>query len=197
MEIDGLIFDCDGTLADTMGAHYLAWTAVLTRRGLPFSEERFFALAGMPPARIVALLVAETRRNADVDIEKICAERDLTYLENLDRIGPVAPVLALAERHRGVIPMAVASGSVRSTVDRTLDVLGIRDWFTAIVTSENTVRHKPDPDVFLEAARRMGVEPQRCRVYEDADLGLEAARRAGMDAVDVRHLYKPRWYGAS
>jgi HAD superfamily hydrolase (TIGR01509 family) len=74
-------------------------------------------------------------------------------------------------------------------VERTLRQIGLLDWFPVIVTAEDTLRHKPEPDVFLEAARRLGVDAGSCAVYEDTDLGLEAARRAGMLGIDVRPLY--------
>ena len=85
--------------------------------------------------------------------------------------------------------MAVASGSVRESVERQLKTLGIRSWFDAVVTAEDTKRHKPHPDVFLEAARQLDISPHLCRVYEDSDLGIEAAKRAEMAWVDVRPLY--------
>jgi HAD superfamily hydrolase (TIGR01509 family) len=84
--------------------------------------------------------------------------------------------------------MAVASGGQRRMVEKTLSQIGVLDWFPVVVTAEDTRRHKPEPDVFLEAARRLGVEPATCTVYEDTDLGLEAARRAGMRSVDVRRM---------
>jgi HAD superfamily hydrolase (TIGR01549 family) len=101
-------------------------------------------------------------------------------------------VVEIARRHRSEGPLAVASGGVRRLVEPTLAQLGIADWFAAVVSAEDTARHKPEPDVFLEAARRIGVAPEDCTVYEDTDTGLEAARRAGMRGVDVRPLYLPR-----
>jgi HAD superfamily hydrolase (TIGR01509 family) len=86
--------------------------------------------------------------------------------------------------------LAIASGGSRSLVDRTLGIIGIGDWFRVVLTSEDTKRHKPEPDVFLEAARRLGAVPNDCTVYEDTDIGLEAARRANMRSVDVRPIYK-------
>jgi HAD superfamily hydrolase (TIGR01509 family) len=105
-------------------------------------------------------------------------------------VQPIQTVIELARSHRSEGPLAIASGSVRRLVTRTLEALGIADWFAAIVAAEDTVRHKPEPDVFLEAARRIGADPAHCIVYEDTDIGLEAARRAGMTAVDVRPLVK-------
>jgi len=101
---------------------------------------------------------------------------------------PIEKVVAVAREARGTRPMAVASGGYRRVVERTLRHIGILDWFGVLVAAEDTSRHKPEPDVFLEAARRLGVAPGACTVYEDTDLGIEAARRAGMRWVDVRVL---------
>jgi len=182
------IFDLDGTLADTMPAHFVAWTKVAARRGFTFPEARFYALGGVPTAKIAALLIAEA--GLAHDPAEVALEKEQTYYDGLGDGGirPIEPVLALARSHRAEGPLAVASGSVRRLVTRTLDSLKIADWFSAVVAAEDTVRHKPEPDVFLEAARRIQARPADCLVYEDTDIGLEAARRAGMHGVDVRPL---------
>jgi HAD superfamily hydrolase (TIGR01509 family) len=185
------IFDLDGTLVDTMPSHYRAWTAVAARHGFEFPEVRFYGLGGVPTAKIAALLIAEA--GLDLDPLLVAREKEQLYYDGLGdegRIRPIEVVVELARRHRGEGPLAVASGSVRRLVTRTLAALGITDWFAAVVTAEDTERHKPEPDVFLEAARRMDAEPGRCTVYEDTDIGLEAARRAGMIPVDVRPLIR-------
>lgn len=181
----GLIFDCDGTLANTMPAHYRAWTALLGRFGIPFPEPRFYAMGGMPTASIIRILAGEVGV-AVPDVDAMVHEKEQTFLTLLEAVVPVEPVVSIASAHRGKLPIAVASGGYRDTITRTLDRLAIRDWFDAIVTAEDTARHKPDPDVFLEAAKRLGVESATCVVFEDTDIGLEAARRAGMLGVDVR-----------
>lgn len=186
----GLIFDCDGTLADTMPAHYRAWAATLQRHGIHFSERRFYELGGMPSHRIAALLAGE--QGVAADAERVAHEKEAAFLEFVDAVQPVAAVVEVARRHRGALPLAVASGGFRPVISQILTRLGILDWFDAIVTAEDTARHKPEPDVFLEAARRLGVPPIACVVYEDTDLGLEAARRAGMRGVDVRPMYANR-----
>jgi HAD superfamily hydrolase (TIGR01549 family) len=186
-----LIFDCDGTLADTMPIHFRAWTAMLGRHGIPFSEVRFYQLGGMPTSKIIRLLSEETGvRVADVDA--MVHEKETQFLEYLGDVRPVDAVFRIAARFRGEVPMAVASGGYRDVVKQTLDVIGVGDWFGALVCAEDTPRHKPEPDVFLEAARRLGVESSRCVVFEDTDIGLEAARRAGMAGVDVRPWLPPR-----
>ncbi|AMV23885.1 Fructose-1-phosphate phosphatase YqaB [Gemmata sp. SH-PL17] len=181
----GLIFDCDGTLANTMPAHYRAWTALLGRFGIPFPEPRFYAMGGMPTASIIRILAGEVGV-AVPDVDAMVHEKEQTFLTLLEAVVPIEPVVGIASAHRGKLPIAVASGGYRDTITRTLDRLAIRDWFDAIVTAEDTARHKPDPDVFLEAAKRLGVESAKCVVFEDTDIGLEAARRAGMLGVDVR-----------
>jgi beta-phosphoglucomutase-like phosphatase (HAD superfamily) len=113
-------------------------------------------------------------------------DKELRYLELLTEVRPIATVVAIAHRFRGELPMAVASGGEGWVVRRTLAAIGVEDWFDTVVGAEDTERHKPEPDVFLEAARRIDVEPSRCVVFEDSDLGLLAAARAGMTGVDVR-----------
>jgi beta-phosphoglucomutase-like phosphatase (HAD superfamily) len=189
----GFIFDLDGTLADTMPAHFQAWTSLALRYGFSFPEDRFYSLGGVPTAKIAAMLIAEAA--LDLDPLVLAREKERTYVAGLDdpsSIRPIAAVVEIARLRRADGPLAVGSGSLRHLVDRTLGALGIADWFTAIVTAEDTARHKPEPDVFLEAARRLDRPPAACTVYEDTDIGLEAARRAGMHPVDVRPLYAPR-----
>jgi beta-phosphoglucomutase-like phosphatase (HAD superfamily) len=181
----GLIFDCDGTLADTMPAHYKAWLALLAPYGIPFPEPRFYAMGGMPTGSIIRVLAAEVGV-AVPDVDAMVLEKERGFLTHLGAVTRIEPVIAIATAYRGTLPMAVASGGYRDTITRTLDRIAVRDWFDALVTAEDTARHKPDPDVFLEAAKRLGVEPARCVVFEDTDIGLEAARRAGMPGIDVR-----------
>lgn len=185
----GLIFDCDGTLADTMPAHYKAWTAMLGRFGIPFPEPRFYAMGGMPTASIIRVLAGEVGVVV-TDVEAMVVEKEQLFLTHLDAVTPIDVVLGIASAYRGKLPIAVASGGYRDTITRTLDRLGVRAWFDALVTAEDTTRHKPDPDVFLEAARRLNVEAAKCVVFEDTDIGLEAARRAGMLGIDVRPWVK-------
>lgn len=183
----GLIFDCDGTLADTMPVHFRAWTAMLGARSMTFAEERFFALAGMPSTAIIRLLGAEQSVVVtDDDIVAMVADKEQRYVSLIDEVSAIGAVLEIAARFRGVLPLAVASGGDGWVVRRTLEAIGATDWFDTIVGAEDTERHKPEPDVFLEAAARIGVDPGACVVFEDSDLGLEAARRAGMRSVDVR-----------
>jgi HAD superfamily hydrolase (TIGR01509 family) len=189
----GFIFDLDGTLADTMPAHFVAWTATAKRYGLFFPEDEFYALGGTPTLRIAAMLAE--RAGVGVDPARIAREKEQAFVDGLSTPGiiqPIAPVVEIARSLMAEGPLAIASGGTRALVERTLAIIGIGSWFRVVLSSEDTPRHKPEPDVFLEAARRLGVVPAGCTVYEDTDIGLEAARRANMQAVDVRPLYQRR-----
>ena len=182
----GLIFDCDGTLADTMPWHWRAWQAIAARYGFEFPRDKFYALGGVPSRDIVKLLCAE--QGLTLNSLAVAREKEAAYLPLIAQVEPINVVIGIARENFGRIPLAVASAGTRRTTEQVLDRLGIRDLFQAIVTNEDVAHAKPAPDIFLEAARRLGVPPQSCRAYEDTDLGLRAIRAAGMEAVDVRQL---------
>lgn len=184
--IKGIIFDCDGTLADSMPLHWRAWQAVAARYKLHFPQDRFYALGGVPSRDILRMLGQE--QGVLLDHIAVSKEKEAAYLPLIAQVEPVNAVVGVARENYGKIPMAVASGGTRSVIEQVIDHLGIRSLFNAIVTSEDVAHQKPAPDIFLEAARRIGVPPQCCRAYEDTDLGLQAIRAAGMEAVDVRQL---------
>ena len=182
----GIIFDCDGTLADTMPLHWRAWQVITMRHGLRLPEDRFYSLGGVPSRDILRIL--STEQGVPIDPLVVAREKEAVYLPLIAQVEPINTVVGVAREHYGKIPLAVASGGTRSIIEQVLNHLGIRDLFQAIVTSEDIVNQKPAPDIFLEAARRLGVPPQFCRAYEDTDLGMRAIRAAGMEAVDVREL---------
>ena len=187
--IQALIFDCDGTLADTMPLHWLAWQAITRKYRLEFTEDRFYALGGVPTRDILRLLAREQQR-ADFDPLEVAREKEAEYLRSLPQVAPIEVVMEIARQHRGQLPLAVASGGSRHAIGQVLSHLGVRDWFGAVVTNEDVVNQKPAPDIFLEAARQLGVDPRHCRAFEDTDLGMTAIRTAGMDAIDVRNLIR-------
>jgi len=186
MQIKGLIFDCDGTLADTMPLHWRAWQIITQRHGLHFPEDRFYALGGVPSRDILKMLAQEQGRS--LDHIAVAHEKENAYLPLMAEVEPIHAVVEIARSNFGKIPMAVASGGTQPIILQVLEHLKIRHFFDAVVTSEMVKKQKPAPDIFLEAARRINVEPQFCRAYEDTDLGLQAIRSADMDAVDVRKL---------
>ena len=184
--LQGIIFDCDGTLADTMPLHWRAWQAVAARHQFQFPQARFYALGGVPSRDILKMLSAE--QNLVIDNLAVAREKEAEYLPLIAQVEPINTVVGVARENYGRIPLAVASGGTRSIIEQVLGHLGILGLFQAIVTSEDVVNQKPAPDIFLEAARRLGVRPQFCRAYEDTDLGMQAIIAAGMEAVDVRKL---------
>jgi len=185
---EALIFDCDGTLADTMPLHWRAWDQTVRQYDIQFTEERFYALGGVPSRNILAMLFMEQGRQG-LDAHAIAKEKEERYLRLLPEVRAIEPVVELARVCRGRVPMAVATGGSRPAIPTVLRAMGILDWFGAVVTSQDVKNPKPAPDTFLEAARQLGVDPRRCRAYEDTDLGLASIRAAGMEAVDVRPWY--------
>jgi beta-phosphoglucomutase family hydrolase len=186
---DALLFDCDGTLADTMPAHYRAWLHVTGAHGIAFDEQRFYGLGGRPTRDILATLAREA--GLDLDLDHGVQQKEAAFLAQLDRVAAIDPVVDVVRRSRGRVPMAVVTGGHRAVCTRILEHVGIAAAFDTLVASEDTDRHKPEPEPFLEAARRLGARPQRCVVWEDSDLGIEAARRAGMEWIDVRSIHMP------
>jgi beta-phosphoglucomutase-like phosphatase (HAD superfamily) len=188
MEIQGIIFDCDGTLADTMPLHWRAWQTITSKHRLYFPEERFYYLGGVPARDIVRMLCDEQGRQ--LDALAVAHEKETCYLGMLKEVAPISVVVDIARAYFGKVPLAVASGGTRDIIPMVLRHLGISHLFQAIITSEDVACQKPAPDIYLEAARRIGVPPHLCRAYEDTETGLKAVRAAGMEAVDVRQLLR-------
>ena len=184
----GLIFDCDGTLADTMPLHWRAWQVIAARHRFHLPEERFYALGGVPSRDILKTLRLEQGLNFDP--LAVAREKEAEYLPLIAQVEPINTIVGVVRQNHDKIPMAVASGGSHNIIAQVLEHLGIRQLFDALVTSEDVVNQKPAPDIFLAAARRIGVPPRFCRAYEDTDLGMQAIRAAGMEAVDVRQVLR-------
>ena len=169
-----------------MPGHFAAWRDALALQDMELLEETFIANGGTPSRILIPRLAKEA--GVDVDYAQALAKKEALFLEGIDQLQPIEPIVQIARENHGKLPMAVASGGTRTLVVKQLEQIKIIDWFDTIVTSEDTERGKPDPDVFLEAAKRLGVAPNFCCVYEDGDPGVEAARSAGMQCVDIREL---------
>jgi beta-phosphoglucomutase family hydrolase len=180
----GYIFDCDGTLADTMSMHYRAWKRLMEEYAAPFPEELFYQLGGKPTARILELLRDEHGLKVS-DVPRAAERKEEYFLEMIHEAKPIEPVLEVVRRWHTIKPLAAASGGFRRQIEMTLDALGIRALFDAVVCVEDYARGKPFPDPFLEAARRLNVAPEECLVFEDSPLGVQAAAAAGMQCVLV------------
>ena len=143
-------------------------------------------MGGVPSRDILKMLREE--QGLELDPMSVAREKEEEYLRIMHDCTPIQEVVEIARQHHGKVPMAVASGGIQPIICSVLEKLRIRDLFDAVVTSEMVQNQKPAPDIFLEAARRMGVDPRFCRGYEDTDLGIAAIRAAGMEAIDVRTL---------
>ena len=183
---DGLIFDMDGTLADTMPTHFIAWSRSMATQGIEFTEERFYALGGVPAVVIVEILAEEQGKT--VDAKLIADEKEELFLKLLKNVQPVSPVKAIADFHRKHIPMAVATGSPKWVAGKILKSLGIREWFGAVVGADDVQSPKPAPETYLLAAELISVDPKRCLAFEDTELGMQSARNAGMEVIDINEL---------
>jgi beta-phosphoglucomutase family hydrolase len=189
-EIEGLIFDCDGTLVDTMPTHFLAWTKALQPLGIAFPEDRFYGFAGSPTVKIIEALSKE--QGVPVNAPDVAHQKEQYFVEFMPHVTPIELVINIARREHGRRKLAVASGGTQAIVRKLLASAGILDLFPVIVCSDDVTHGKPAPDVFLQAAARMGVSPTRCAVYEDGEMGFVAARAAQMPVIDVRPWYLPR-----
>jgi HAD superfamily hydrolase (TIGR01509 family) len=177
------LFDCDGTIADSMPLHYIAWRNVLAEWNCEFSEEVFYAWGGMPVAEIIATL--NQRHGLTMPVEHVSKRKEELYFEALPQLKAVPEVLEHIEDQFGRIPFAVVSGSTKESVVASLESLRILDRFDTLVCAGDYSRSKPDPEPFLMAADRLGVAPEDCLVFEDTEMGVQAATAAGMASVKV------------
>ena len=193
----GYIFDLDGTLIDSMPAHYHAWLEALRAAGYAgeFSEDFFYSLGGVPTAKIVEIV--NRQHGTALDPAVVAHAKEELYLGLLPGIARLEPVVDFARtRSAGGRPVSIASGGARRIVDAALRAAGLRELFPIIVTPEDVTHGKPSPEMFLCAARRMGVEPSDCLVLEDAEPGRQAAEAAGMDYVIVPGARERSGYSA-
>lgn len=181
----GYIFDCDGTLIDSMPVHYKAWDAAMKQRGLKedLSKDLFYSLGGVPTLKVAELIAKHYRLSID-PLEVFHLKENL-FMDMLPEVALIQPVVDFARRVAINHPVSVASGGPRLVVQRSLELAGLADLFKIVVTADDVVHGKPAPDMFLLAAKRMGVAPGRCLVFEDAVPGIQAAEAAGMQVVHV------------
>jgi HAD superfamily hydrolase (TIGR01509 family) len=178
------LFDCDGTIVDSMPLHYVAWTKALAEYGCTdFTEQLFYSMGGMPVADVVAEL--NRRDGLAMPVDEFAHRKEGLYYELIHELQPVAEVLEVIHAKHGKIPFAVVSGSTRESVVKSLKTLGILDLFDTLVCAGDYARGKPDAEPFLLAAARLGVEAARCLVFEDAEVGIRAATAAGMASVRI------------
>jgi HAD superfamily hydrolase (TIGR01509 family) len=177
------LFDCDGTIVDSMPLHYIAWKTALAEWNCPFDEALFYAWGGKPVDEIISTL--NTMEGLAMPVEAVGTRKEGLYFALLPQLKAIPEVLEHINAQHGRIPFAVVSGGRTSSVVRSLTTVGLLDRFETIVGAEDYTHSKPAPDAFLLAAQRLGVAPEHCLVFEDTDLGIQAATAAGMASVRV------------
>lgn len=183
-----LIFDLDGTLANTMPIHYIAWKNAAARYGIDFTVELFMQLAGIPLYPTVVKLNELFGKN--MDPQEMGDLKEAEFEANMHLTPEIKPVTDLVRQWHGKLPMAVGTGGSRRLSLKTLEIIGLKGYFDILVSSEDVSEFKPHPMTFLRCAELMGVDPADCEVFEDGMLGFQAARDAGMMVTDVTKYYE-------
>ena len=181
------LFDCDGTIADSMPLHYIAWKKALAEWNCSFDEDLFYALGGTPVAEIVSML--NKKQGLSMPVESVSSRKENLYMELLPQLKAVPEVMEQIDAQHGRIPFAVVSGSTRESVTASLHSLKLLNRFDTMVCAGDYKKSKPDPECFLLAASKLGVAPESCLVFEDTDMGIQAATAAGMASVKI----PPQW----
>ncbi|BAX81263.1 HAD family hydrolase [Labilibaculum antarcticum] len=181
------IFDLDGTLADTMPLHYDAWAKTAEIMNLEFSLDFLKSCAGMPSSKIIDLL--NEKNNRTIDPQKFSDIKEEFFAKEMHKIKEITAVTDLVYKYHGKIPMAVGTGGKRNIAAETLQILGLDKYIPILVSADDVVNHKPEPETFLKCAELMGISPENCQVFEDATLGFQAAKAAGMKVTDVTPFY--------
>ncbi len=179
-----LIFDMDGTLADSMPIHFRAWEITAAEYGFKYTKDLFYGLAGMPTYKIVPIV--NKKLNLNLDPEEFAHRKEETFLNLLTEIKPIEPVAEIVYKYHGKLPMSVGTGGKKDIAIMTLKLMNFYKYFDIIVSADDVKNHKPAPETFLKCAELMKADPKKCQVFEDGDMGLKAAVAAGMIATDIR-----------
>ncbi len=181
----GYIFDLDGTLVDTMPLHYRAWDEAMRAVGLkcPLDEELFYSLGGVPTLKVAELIAQHY--GLTIEPHAVFDHKESLFKALQKDAKLIEPVVTFAREAAKARPVSIASGGPRNIVRRMLEIAGLAPLFNVVVTPEDVAHGKPAPDMFLLAAKKMGVEPAKCLVFEDAEPGMKAAEAAGMKYVKV------------
>jgi len=188
-----LIFDLDGTLADTMPYHFIGWEKACKKYGAHIDSSFLRKHTGSPGWIIAREIIKDCGLNGSVTIDEIVNEKLQEFFSVQHLVKPIKPVTDIVKKYFGILPMAVGTGGHREAVERTLEITNLRKYFDIIVTANDVNSFKPHPETFLKCAELMKVDPEFIEVFEDSELGIEAAHKAGMSATDVRSWYDSNW----
>ena len=184
----GLIFDLDGTLANTMQYHFESWRKAVTPYGIDFTPELFLSLTGMSRWATIEKLndMFGTSMNV-IEVGTCKVDHFTTLVQQTTEIKIVADIV---RKYHTILPISIGTGSTTNGANRTLKIINMHQYFDIIITSDNIENSKPHPETFLKCAELMGVNPEDCVVFEDGILGMQAAKSAGMMVIDVNDYYK-------
>lgn len=183
-----LIFDLDGTLADTMPVHYWAYKNILVKYGIDFTPELFATLAGIPAVATIAKL--NEMFGTKMHPEEVGHFKEAEYEKIMHKMKPIVPVVELAKQYYGKLPMAIGTGGYYRLAWKTMEILDLDQYFDILVSAEDVEHSKPHPETFLKCAEKMGITPEFCQVFEDGEPGMQAARAGGMMATLVTDFYE-------
>ncbi|MDF1518305.1 MAG: beta-phosphoglucomutase family hydrolase [Lutibacter sp.] len=183
-----LIFDLDGTIANTMPNHFISWRKAVLPHGIDFNATLFMQLTGMPRTATIEKLndMFGTKMNPDI-VGKVKDDYFKTLVNLTEEIRVVTDVI---RKYHTILPMSIGTGSTKKGAKKTLEIIGFENYFDIVITADDIINHKPHPETFLKCAKLMGVKPQECVVFEDGILGMNAAEEAGMMVVDVNDYFK-------
>lgn len=191
--IKGLIFDLDGTLADTMPYHFNGWKIACQKFGAEIDTTFLRKHTGSPGWLIADEIIKKCNLNGSVTIDQIVEIKLIEFAKDQHKVKPIFPVVEIVKKYHGILPMSVGTGGHREAVERTLEITGLRKYFNIIITANDVENFKPHPETFLKCAELMNIAPEFIEVFEDGDLGIVAALEAGMVATDVRSWYESNW----
>lgn len=183
-----LIFDLDGTVANTMQNHFTAWRKAILPYGIDFSADLFMQLTGMPRKATINKL--NELFGTSMDPKLVGDIKGTHYYEIDHNTKQISVVTDIVRKHHNILPMSIGTGSTQFGAQRTLKAIDMEGYFEFVITADDIVNPKPHPETFLKCAELMEVKPVDCMVFEDGILGIQAAKEAGMMVIDVNAYYK-------
>lgn len=187
-DIKGLIFDFDGTVADSMPAHLLSWCEAFEKHHVKFDEDLFYEKAGVSLPGVVDFY--NKKHSTDLDPYKVANLKNELHVKYIPEVKIIEPVFEVIKEYYQKIPMVIGTGNSKNTTKMAIEALNLEKYFEGVISADDVKNPKPAPDTFLAAANLIEIAPEFCEVFEDGEPGLAAAKAAGMKATDIRDWLK-------